>query len=188
MVTKEDLLYRQVFTLKDGARVLIRPLIKDDRQALFDLFTPIPPEERRFMRHNVSDENTVSAWVENLNYDNIFPLVAVVGDRIVGDATVHFSSGSARHRAEIRIFLAKDFRHRGLGTKLVQAAIDIAKRRSLYLMEVQVVRDVTYLIKAMQKMGFEVVATLEDYFMLPDGELRDVVIMVNRLRLPEGEF
>lgn len=188
MVTKEDILYRQVFTLKDGARVLIRPLIKDDQSALIDLFSHVPPEERRYMRHNVSDEVIVSSWVENLDYDNIFPLIAVVGDRIVGDATLHFFTGSARHRAEIRIFLAKDFRHRGLGNKLVQAAIDISKRRSIYLLEVQVVRDVTYLIKAMQKMGFEVVATLEDYFIIPDGELRDVVIMVNRLRMPEGEF
>jgi len=188
MVTKEDLLYRQVFTLKDGARVLIRPLIKEDKQALIDLFSPITTEERRFMRHNVADEKIVSKWVEELDYDHIFPLIAVVGERIVGDATIHFSSGSSRHRAEIRILLAKDFRHRGLGTKLVQAAMDIAKRRSLYLMEVQVVRDITYFIKAMQKMGFEVVATLEDYFMCPDGELRDVVIMVNRLRIPEGEF
>ena len=38
----EDLMYRQVVTLRDGARVLLRPLTADDRQALLDLFIPVP--------------------------------------------------------------------------------------------------------------------------------------------------
>jgi RimJ/RimL family protein N-acetyltransferase len=188
MITKEDLIFRQIVTLKDGARVLLRPLSQEDRQALLDLFLPIPMEERRFMRHNVNDPAVVSAWAEHIDYDKVFPLVAVVGDRIVGMASLHFRDGHARHRAEIRIFLAKDFRRRGLGGKLTNALVDLAKRRSLYLLEVQIVRDRTNDIKAMQKAGFEVCATLDDYYMLPDGELRDVVILLLRLRATEGEF
>ena len=40
MVVKEDLIFRQVLTLRDGARVLLRPLVPDDRQALLDFFLP----------------------------------------------------------------------------------------------------------------------------------------------------
>lgn len=188
MVTKEDLLYRQIYTLKDGARVLIRPLTKDDKQCLFDLFIPVPPEERRFMRHNINDPEIITSWVENIDYDKIFPLVAIIGNRIVGDATIHFNDGSARHRAEIRIFLAKDFRDRGLGTRLVQGITDIAKRRNIYLLEVQIVRDLINDIKALEKLNFHTTCIYEDYFMLPDGELRDIVHMLNRIRSPEGEF
>ena len=188
MINKEDLIYRQVITLRDGARVLMRPLIPDDRRALLDLFLPTPFEERRFMRHNVNDREVVARWADNIRYDQVFPLIAVVGERIVGVATLHFNEGAARHRGELRAFLAKDFRRRGLGTKMIQALIDIAKRRSLYLLEVQVVRDLASDIKAMQKVGFEVACTLEDYFMLPDSELRDVVIMTLRLKVPDGEF
>jgi len=188
MVMKEDLLYRQIVTLKDGARVLIRPLTKEDHSALLDLFLPVSPDERRFMRHNVNDPEVIAKWVDNIDYDQVFPLIALVGDRIVGDVTLHFNQGHARHRAEVRIFLAKDFRHRGLGTKLIQALIDVAKKRSLYILEVQIVRDLTNDIKAMQRMGFEIDCTFEDYYMLPDGELRDVVHLVQRLRAPEGEF
>jgi acetyltransferase len=188
MVTKEDKLYRQVFTLKDGARLLIRPLNKEDKQNLLDLFLPVPMEERRFMRHNINDPAIVSSWVENIDYDKIFPVVAVVNDRIVGDATIIFNSDTARHRAEIRIFLSKDFRGRGLGTRLIQGIIDIAKRRSIYILEVEIVRDLINDIKALEKLGFETVCIYEDYFMLPDGELRDIVHMINRIRAPEGEF
>ena len=71
---------------------------------------------------------------------------------------------------------------------MTQALIEFAKRKSLYLLEVQVVRDLTHDIKAMQKVGFETGCTVEDYFMLPDGEMRDVVFMTLRLRAGEGEF
>jgi len=188
MLTKEDLVFRQVVTLRDGARVLLRPLTKDDREGLLGLFKPIAKDELRFLRHNVSDPAVVDRWIESLDYDKVFPLVAVVGDRTVGDATLHIQEGPARHRGEIRIFLAKDFRRRGLGTKMIQALIDIAKRRSLYLLEVQTVRDLSNDIKAMEKVGFEVNCVFDDYFMLPDGELRDVVHMLLRLRAQEGEF
>ncbi len=188
MITKEDLIYRQVVTLRDGARVLLRPLTKDDRQGLLGLFLPVSKDELRFMRHNVTDPDVVNEWIDDLDYDKVFPLIAIVGDRIVGEATLHFQQGSARHRGEVRIFLAKDFRRRGLGTKLTQAIIDLAKRRSLYLLEVQTVRELSNDIKAMEKVGFEVKCTFEDYHMLPDGDLRDIVHMMLRLRALEGEF
>jgi len=188
MVTKADLIYRQVITMRDGARVLLRPLVKTDLQALIDFFVPVSEEERRYMRHNVNDPKLISSWVENIDYDRVFPLVAVSGERIVGNATLHFNEGPARHRAEMRIFLAKDFKHRGLGSKLLQALIDIARRRNIYLVEVQVVADNVEVVKAFQKVGFETICNLDDYFMLPDGEIRDVVHLVMRLRKLEDEF
>jgi RimJ/RimL family protein N-acetyltransferase len=188
MNIKEDLIYRQVVTLKDGARVLLRPLVPEDQQALLNLFLPTTPEERRYMRHDVSDPDVVKQWTSNINYEEIFPVVAVVGDRIVGNATLHFGIGPAHHRAEIRIFLAKDFRRRGLGTRLTKALIDIAKRRSLYMLETQIVSDQVDDIKAMQKIGFESACIFEDYYRLPDGDLRDIVHLIYHLRGPESEF
>lgn len=188
MVTKEDLIYRQVVTLRDGARVLLRPLTPDDKSALLDFFLPVTYEDRRFMRHNINDPEIVSNWALNPEYDKVFPLVAVIGDRIVGNATLHFGQGPARHRAEMRIFLAKDFRRRGLGSKLIQAVVEIAKRRSLYILEVQTVTELVHDIKAMQKAGFEIKCSFDDHFMLPDGELRDIVYMVMRLRAADDEF
>ncbi len=186
--TRDELAYRQVVTLRDGARVLLRPLTANDRQGLLNFFLHTSQEELRFMRHNVIDPEIINGWIDHLDYDKVFPLIAVVGDRIVGEATLHFQTGCARHKAEVRIFLAKDFRRRGLGMRLTQAIIDIAKRRSMYLLEVQIVRDLSNDIKAMEKVGFEVKCTYEDYYVLPDGELRDVVHMLLRLRTPEGEF
>jgi GNAT superfamily N-acetyltransferase len=188
MVTKDDLIYRQVFTLKDGARVLVRPLTQDDRQALLDLFLPVPLEDKQFMRDDVNDAKIVNSWLDHLDYDRVMPLVAVVGNRIVGNATLHFKEGPSRHRSEVRIFLAKDFRQRGVGSRMIQGLVELAKRRGLFMLEVEVVSDQTHIIKAFQNMGFETKCIFEDHFMLPDGGLRDVTYLVLRLHKPQNEF
>ena len=187
MVTN-DLTFRQVITLRDGTRVLLRPLITEDKQALIELFVPVPYEERQHMRHDINDPELVASWADHIEYERIFPIVAVVGNRIVGNGTLHFGQGPSRHRAEVRVFLARDFRRRGLGTKLIQALIEQAKKRNIFLLEVQVIRDLVSDVKAMQKAGFEPVCTFEDYYMLPDGELRDIVHLILKLRRTEDEF
>ncbi len=187
MITKEDLVYRQVVTMRDGARVLLRPLVPSDRQALLDFFLPVSMDDRKFMRHNVNDPKVVSAWAENVDYERVFPLIALVGDRIVGEASLHFNEGPARHRAEMRIFLSKDFKRRGLGTRLIQAVIDIARKRNILLLEVQVVTEMVEVVKAFQKQGFETLCTMEDYFQLPDGDLHDIAHLVLHLRKTEED-
>jgi len=188
MVTKEDLIFRQVTTLRDGIRILLRPLTADDRAALMDLYLPVPPEEAQYLRHKITEPEVITAWTDNIDYENVFPLVAVIGDRIVGNATLHHNMGPARHRAEVRIFLAKDFRRRGLGSRLMYALIEIAKKRGLHMLEAQIVSNQVDVIKAFQKIGFETAMILEDYFILPDGELRDVNFMILRLRAPENDY
>lgn len=188
MSTQQDLNYRQLITLRDGVRVLLRPITPDDRQALIDLYHAAGPEDLRYMRHDVADRKVVEAWIDNLDYDWVLPLVALAGERIVGNSTLHLGSGPTRHVAEVRIYLAKDFRRRGLGTRMLQTLVDMAKRRHVHLILAQVVVDQTNEVKAFQQMGFERKYTLENFFMLPDGDLRDVVQLVLRLRAIHDEF
>ena len=69
----EDLAYRQIVTLRDGVRVLLRPLNIEDRQSLLDLFLPVPMDERRFMRHDVNNPQVVNSFIDELNYDKVYP-------------------------------------------------------------------------------------------------------------------
>jgi L-amino acid N-acyltransferase YncA len=188
VVTRQELIFRQLLTLQDGTRVLLRPLATDDKKAMIDLYSSVTFEERRYMHYEVRDEKVVGGWVDQLDHSRVLHLVAVIGDRIVGDATLIFGRGPERHRAQVFIFLAKDFRRRGLGNRMLQALIDIARQRNLYLLEAQIIHDQTSFIKAFQSLGFEAKCTIEDYFMPPDGELWNVVLMVLRLRSPNEEF
>ena len=188
MATKEDLVFRQLLTLSDGGRVLLRPLTKEDRQELIDLFQQISLEDLRYMRHNVTDADLVAGWVDNMDYDGVFPLVAVINERMVGSATLHFFEGPGRHRAEVRIYLAKEVRRRGVGSRMIKALIDISKRRNIYMIEAQIINEQATVIRAFQNLGFVRKCILDNYFILPDGELRDVAHLILRLRDSSEEF
>lgn len=188
MVISDDLIYRKVINLRDGARVLLRPLTTDDRQAFLDLYSSLSAEDIRLFRHNVASPEVVNRWVDELNYDIVLPIVAAVGKQIVGNATLHFRQGPGRHRAEVRIFLAKDSRRRGLGSKLLLALIELAKRQNIYLLEAQIVNDQTKVIKAFKMQGFTLKCVLDDYFMTPDGELKDVALLFIQIREADDEF
>lgn len=188
MVTKQELTYRQLVTLRDGGRVLLRPLVTEDRQVLLEFFTNTSPEDRQYLRHDITNPQVINRWVDELDYEQVLPIVAISGERIVGNATLHFRHGPERHCAEVRIYLAKEVRHRGVGTRMLQALIELARRRNIYLVEARIVSDQATVIKAFQKLGFEYKCTFEDCFMLPDGELRDVAHLVLRLRESGEEF
>ena len=180
--------YRNLITLKDGARVLLRPLMPDDRGRLIEMFAPIAPDDAKYLRDAVTDTATVGRWVDELDYARVLPLVAVAQERIVGDATLHFRAGPKRHIGEMRIFLAKDFRRRGLGTHMIRALIDLARKAGLHLLAAEIVADQTKVIKAFQNIGFQAQCQYEDGFMFPDGETTDTVLLTMRLIPREEEF
>jgi L-amino acid N-acyltransferase YncA len=180
--------YRHLGTLTDGTRVLLRPLVEEDKEKLIELFAPISPGDLKYLRDDVTDRELVASWVEDLDYQKVFPLVAVVNDHIVGDATLHFRKGPARHMAEVRIFLSREFRRRGLGTLMLKTLIEIARRFGLQQLVAEVVASQVKVIKAIQSLGFGLRCTFEDYFMLPDGETQDVVVLTLRLVPRREEF
>ncbi len=180
--------YRQVITLNDGKRVLLRPLAAQDRECLFALFNPIDDQDLNYMRNDVRNPQVVASWTEDLNYKRVLPLVAVINDRIVGDATLHFRSGPGRHIADVRIYLAKDFRRCGLGSAMLRAVVDIGRKVGLQQLVAEIVADQVKVTNAFKELGFEQRAVYPDYFMMPDGETHDVAILILPLRAKHEEF
>ena len=161
--TAEQLaLYRHLITLQNGMRVLLRPLIPKDRDALVAVFTTLPAEEISYFR-SAGQPSLVAAW--RTWTTRIFPLVVVVGDRIVGNSTLHLGQNYTRHVSEIRIFLAKEFRRCGIGKAMLKSQIEIARRMGLRQLIAEIVENQPQVIHAFEDVGFERVAALKDMFM-----------------------
>jgi RimJ/RimL family protein N-acetyltransferase len=188
MLVEQATTYRNLITLKDGTRVLLRLLTPDDRNRLIEMFAPVSPDDAKYLRDPVSSAEIVGRWVDELDYHRVLPLVAIVQDRMVGDATLHFRKGPARHIGEVRIFLTKDFRRRGLGTHMLKTVVDLARKAGLHLLVAEVVADQTKVIRAFRNSGFELKCSFDDYFMFPDGETTDAAILTMRLAPREEEF
>ncbi len=179
--------YRHLVTLPDGLRVLVRPLVPKDRDALVALFTNLGAAETQFFRSKITNPEVVAGWAEKPDYTKVFPLVAVVGDRIVGNSTLHLGTGYTRHVAEIRIFLAREFRRRGLGSALIKGQLEIAHKLGLHQVVAEVVENTPQVIHAFERLGFERQFVWKDQFMTSDGETLDMIVLVNFLRRP-GEI
>jgi len=180
--------FREMATLKDGAYILIRPMNGDDEQRLMEFYSSVTDDDMRYFRHYVKDPNIIKEWCEDLDYGKVLPVLALVKDRVVGSASLHFGEGPKRHIAEVRLFLARDYRKRGLGMKMIRALVELARKQGLHILVAEVMAEQTKVVKAFEQLGFESQATLDDYFIFPDGETRDVVLMTMCLRSKTDEF
>lgn len=180
--------YRQVKVLPDGLRLLLRPLAKGDTDGLADLFARAAPEDLDRFRSDPTDREVIETWIEELDLSKIFPIVAVANDRIIGDVTIHFGRKFQRHLGWLRVFLDREFRRRGIGTLMIQTAIDVARRVGLHQMIAYVPTDQPQVVKAFENLGFRNEFIHEDYAMLQDGRTLDVAELVLYLVDHSGEF
>lgn len=180
--------YRKVVTLENGERVLLRPLNRNDGQALIELFRGASDDDVVYFRDDVRDESLVASWAESVDLRRVFPVVAVVGERIVGDATLHLGRAYTRHIGRVRIFLANEYRRKGIGTELIKVLVEIARRIGLQQVVAEVVSDQVQAVKAFQSQGFKQAYRHEDYFLFRDDEAYDLLVFVRRLSPPPGKF
>ena len=180
--------YRQVKVLPDGLRVLLRPLSTGDADALADLFARATPEDLERFRSDPTDRQVIESWIQELDLGKIFPVIAQANDRIVGDVTIHLGRKYQRHLGWLRVFLDREFRRRGIGTLLIQATIDVARRIGLHQLIAYVPTDQPTIIKAFENLGFRNEFTHQDYAMLQDGRTLDVAELVLYLVDHSGEF
>lgn len=183
--------FRKFITLQNGKRVMFRFLNEQDRDELIRLFQEAPEEDIRFLKQDVRDIKLINSWVDHLNYRHVLPLVTVdLGDnRLIADATLHRGKHAAKHLAEVRIFVSRPFRNLGLGSLVLDELINLALKENLHWLKAEIIADHKKVIKAFRSKGFEIRATLEDYFIRKDGITHDVVLMMRPvLKREEAEF
>ncbi len=97
--------YQKEVSLKDGTKVLLRPMVAEDQDALYEFFQAIPREEARYLRDDVQSRLLVEKWAKNLDYEKTLPILAVKDDIIIADTTLNRRrSGWKWHLGTVRIF------------------------------------------------------------------------------------
>jgi L-amino acid N-acyltransferase YncA len=180
--------YRRVVTLESGERILLRPLKRDDAQGLIELFERASDQDVAYFRNDVRDDALVASWAEKLDLRRVFPVVAVSGQRIVGNATLHIGQGVNRHVGWVRIYLDSECRRKGIGTEMIKTLIEIARRIGLQQVVAEIVSSQGQAIKAFESLGFGQEYTHTDYYLFRDNEAFDLVVYVRRLSPPPGRF
>jgi L-amino acid N-acyltransferase YncA len=172
--------YPKTITIDDGTTVELRPLERDDESRLWLFFQSIPEADRYWLREDVGDRNVIARWVEELNYDRVFPLVAVRKGAIVADATLHRRGFGARsHIGEVRIVVTPLFRRKGLAAAMISELIDLAVLNGLdrLVSEMAAESELGALMMA-QQLGFEQAAVIPDHLIGQDGRRHDLLMVV----------
>jgi L-amino acid N-acyltransferase YncA len=171
-------------TLLTGTSVTIRPMIKEDAKRLHEFFCRLPREDRLFLRDDVSLREVIDAWVEELNYEKVLPLIAEVDDTIVADATLHRRKfGWTSHVGKVRLVVDRDYRGKGLGTLMLEALIETAKKAGLEILVAEIMGGQTEALKILKYLGFTKEAVFYNYVKDQIGEEHDLVVMMKNLQI-----
>jgi len=174
--------YPKKVLLDDESEVIFRPLHKDDEKSLVEFFTNLPLKDRACLKEDVADPKVIENWISGLDYDHVLPIIAVVDDRIVGDATLHFSPiGWTKHQGEIRITTDINYRVIGLGTRLTKDIMNIAKELGLEQLSLEISPELQEAFLLCQKVGFKQEALLKGFIIDLDGNETDMVLMIKHL-------
>jgi RimJ/RimL family protein N-acetyltransferase len=171
--------YQKEGMLKDGSRVKLRPLVKEDRDMLLKFFQDLEEKDLSFLRSDVRDPAVIDHWVNHIDYRRVFPLVAEADGRIVGDITLHMRrKGWKRHLGNVRVVVAKDYQGRGLGTLLINEIVELAGEFGLEKLIAEIHFQAVGAFNAFKNAGFAVKAIFEDLVKDMAGKNSDLVVMI----------
>jgi len=171
--------YKKEGVLKDGSRVMLRPMVREDREKLLAFFRGLDEKDLLFLRSDVRNPAVIDRWVNNIDYRRAFPLLAEAEGRIVGDGTLHMRPvGWKRHVGNIRVVVAKDYQGRGLGTLLINELVELAGEFGLEKLVAEIHLQAYSALAAFKHAGFSTKAVFEDLVKDLTGRSSDLVVMV----------
>ena len=115
--------YPKTIKLKDGSTITVRPLKMADEKAFHTFFVAVPDNERILFKHRVTDPVVIHEWCHRIDYGKILPLLALDGDKIAADASLHQTLGGwKRHIGRISVVTHPKYRGKGIAGILAYAA------------------------------------------------------------------
>lgn len=174
--------YPQQAALGDGRIVTLRPFEEGDVDALYDFFQRLPETTRRFAWDRIDLRSTVEGWARSIDYARVFPLLALDGNKIVADATLHRrQNGPLRLSGRIKWLIDPEYREVGVGSFLVNRLIDTAERGGLRHVSCLLISDLEAdAVEKLTELGFESYE-IPAFGTDPDGGSHDMTNLVFRL-------
>lgn len=174
--------YPQEVALRDGRRVLLRPFTARDTQALADFFERLPAATRRFAWDRIDDRAVIEDWGRNIDYDRVFPLLALDGTAVIADASLHRREGGPlRLVGRLKWMVDPAWRGVGLSAALVNQFIAIARENGLRYLSTILISDLEAgPIRTLTDFGFTP-TVLPGYGADPDGNVHDMTFLTLKL-------
>lgn len=156
--------------------VPIRPIGRDDTEALRAFFQRVPEGDRTFFREDVLAEGAIANWlVQGTDQRD----VAVDGDDIVGYVGIVPLVGWSSHVAELRVIVDPSRRRQGIGRALARHGLLAGIRHGFTKLVVEVVADQEPTVALFTHLGFQPEALLRDHVRDDKGDTHDLIVMAH---------
>lgn len=146
--------------LADGTDVTLRPIRPEDAEIEHEFVYNLPQQSKyfRFLQNLKSLSREMLVRFTQIDYDREMALIAVCEqqDRQVEIGVARYTTAPDGESCEFAIVVADEWQHRGIGTRLMRALINIAKTRGLKTMKGDVLSNNANMLGLMRKMGFTV--------------------------------
>lgn len=172
--------FEQVWPLRGGGEYTLRPIHTDDAQMLQELVAGLSPESRyfRFVSTMTELPPAMLAKFTLIDYDREMAMVAVYRERRAdaqGEITEHeriigvsrYITNPDQSSCEFSLVVADDFAGKGLGSRLMDSIMDVARDRGLSEIQGLVLAHNDGMLRLMRSLGFTVKSFAED----PDFKL-----------------
>lgn len=171
-----------------SSEVTIRLMTADDRLPVLTFARSLPQHDLMFLRRDITQEDSLDAWVQEIEIGEAITVLAIDGDDVLGYATVHRSLIPwSTHVAELRVLVAERARGMGLGRVLTQEAFNLALTGGLEKMIAQMTLDQKGAISTFESLGFRPEALLRDHVKDRDGNRHDLLILSHEVQRFQAE-
>lgn len=174
--------------LPSGETIMLRSLAAADAQAALALCRKTAGETMNMMFYpdewTVTLEREIEMIIGAQNEPKALMMGAFVDRRLVGLCSLRsvHPADRARHRAGFGISILRAFWGRGIGTAMLQTAIDAAKTTALEQIELDVLSTNESAIRLYRRFGFEEFGRRPRMMKYRDGRYADGVLMMLDLR------
>jgi acetyltransferase len=172
--------YEKTLPLRGGGEYTIRPIHPDDATMLKKLVSELSPQSRyfRFVSSMAELPPAMLARFTLIDYDREMALVAVIKERTAdaeGEITEterivgvsRYVTNPDQSSCEFALVVADDFNGKGLGSRLMESIMDVAREKGLSEIEGLVLANNTGMLKLMRGLGYQVKSYQDD----PDFKL-----------------
>lgn len=164
--------------LKDGTEVTIRSLTMNDLDRLMQFYGELPLNDRRYFRVDVTKRDVVAQRIKQMRQGNFFRLVALYDDKIIADGNLELSAEEWRKdQGELRVIVAPNFQHKGLGTIMLRGLYDLAAHKNVKNVIVRIMRPQKAARAICHKLGLREETVIPDYVRDISGKKQDMIIM-----------